>query len=81
MAATIVRRLLVVCAILALPVAASGQEATLSGTVIDSTGRSPARCDAHSRARNLGKHLWPPPQNLWVIEAVGERSSCLSFFF
>src|SRR5213593_3810575 len=38
MTATIVRRLLVVCAILALPVAASGQEATLSGTVIDSTG-------------------------------------------
>src|SRR5262245_12096839 len=38
MAGTIVRRLLVVCAILALPVAAFGQEVTLSGTVIDSTG-------------------------------------------
>ena len=38
MTAPIVRRLLVVCAILALPVAASGQEVTLSGTVIDSTG-------------------------------------------
>jgi len=23
----------------------------------------------------------PPPQNLWVIEPVGGRSSCLSFFF
>src|SRR2546425_12638667 len=38
MAAGIVRRLLVVCAILAIPVAGFAQEATLSGTVTDSTG-------------------------------------------
>ena len=38
MAATIVRRLLLLCAILAIPVAGFAQEATLSGTVTDSTG-------------------------------------------
>ena len=38
MIATIVRRLLVVSAFLTLPVAGLDQEATLSGTGIDSTG-------------------------------------------
>src|SRR3989442_6200271 len=38
MAATIVRRLLVVGAILALPAPGYGQEATMTGTVTDSTG-------------------------------------------
>src|SRR5436190_16210872 len=38
MPATIIRRLLVVCAIVTMPVTAYAQEATLSGTVADSTG-------------------------------------------
>jgi hypothetical protein len=38
MTRAVVRRLLVVGAILALPAAGSAQEATLSGTVTDSSG-------------------------------------------
>jgi hypothetical protein len=38
MAAAIVRRLLMVCGILVIPVAGFAPEATLSGTVTDSTG-------------------------------------------
>src|SRR2546428_11084594 len=38
MTSTIVRRLLVVGAILALPARGYGQEATMSGTITDSTG-------------------------------------------
>ena len=57
MASDVVRRLMVLGAILALPVIGIAQEAVLTGTVTDSTGAVLPGVDRHGRARGHRQQL------------------------